>query len=481
MQTQIKAMALNGFSIRRIAMALGISRQSVRKFKEETQGVETEKPTKTRWDGALNWTAIAETKKRGVTAKQLHKEFAPEVKYGRFWRRLRSALKLTVDVTIRRVDVIGERVEVDYTDGIDIVNAQTGVVTKTHLFCGVLPFSSYVFGEFVFTQKLHSFISSHIKMFAAFGGVTPYLVADNLKSGVTRAHRYDPDVNNTYCDFGNHMGFVVMPARPYTPKDKPCVENGIGVIQDNFFQEVRGKIFYSIGELNEWFHEYLKRLNASEMKDYGTSRDARFLEEKKHLKPLPISEFQMMEWKQAKVHPDCHIQVERNFYSVPFQFVSQAVRVRLTSRLVEVFPSDGTVAMAVHARAAGIGKISTNEAHYPEMKLAIKRFDVEAAKRQAAAIGPKTLGLVEGLISGDYPLKHLRRIQGIVRLHSSGAATKAALEYACTMAQQFARPRFQYVKSCALHFDKNGAKPKLVTPHRDADASYLHEKKAGAL
>ena len=116
---------------------------------------------------------------------------------------------------------------------------------------GVLPFSSYTFGEFVSDQKLPTFIGVQERMFAYFGGVTPYLVVDNLKSGVHSAPIcYDPDVNPTYCDFANHMGFAVLPARPYKPRDKGSGESTIGVIQRDFFQEVRNRVFYSLSELN---------------------------------------------------------------------------------------------------------------------------------------------------------------------------------------------------------------------------------------
>ena len=99
-------------------------------------------------------------------------------------------------------------------------------------------------------------------------------------------------------------------------------------------------MFYSLQDLNQALREYLDRLNRQVMKDYGVCRGQRFEEEKKHLKPLPSSRFEMSEWRGAKVHPDCHIQVEKNFYSVPFVYVGQKVRVRLTDKMVEVFSED---------------------------------------------------------------------------------------------------------------------------------------------
>jgi transposase len=475
MQQQIRQMFESGVSVRKIAEALGISRQTVRKF-QKSKAPETgdAAPNAGDWGAGLDWKGISQRNREGVTVKQLHAEFAPEVKYSRFWSNLRTRVPPIPEITIRQVHQAGERVEVDYADGVDIVDARTGVVTKTHLFCGVLPFSSYVFGEFVLNQKLDSFIDSHQRMWLAFGGVTPYVVVDNLKSGVHRAHRYDPDVNPTYCEYANHAGFAVLPARPYRPRDKATVEANIGAIQRSFFQEVHERIFYSLAELNGAFLEFLKRFNATQMKDHGVSREQRFATERPLLRPLPQSPFEMTEWREAKVHPDCHVQVEKNFYSAPHAYVGDSVRIRLTQRLVEIFTNERDC-VATHVRQSGTGKISTNEAHYPDKKLGIKRFEVQAARRQASVIGPRTAELVETLVAVDHPLKHLRRIQGILRLESSRHVSTAALEYACEMALRFRRPRLQYIKSCAEHFRVYGAKLKLVKPERSDGASYLHE------
>jgi transposase len=476
MQEQIRQMHEQGISVRKIAEALGIARQTVRKFIEPGSEEEKEPAVKT-WHSALDWVRIGQLAAKGVTVKQLHAEYAPEVTYWRFWHQLRTSVPLAPEVTLRQVHQPAERVEIDYADGINLVDAQTGERTKTHLFVGTLPFSSYVFGEFVLSQKLASFIESQERMWAYFGGMTPYVVVDNLKSGVHKAHRYDPDINPTYCAYAHHAGFAVLPARPYKPRDKPTVEANIGAIQRSFFQEVREKAFYSLAELNAAFAEFLKRFHATVMKEHGATRAERFATEKPRLKPLPETAFEMAEWRQAKVHPDCHVQVEKNFYSVPYRTVGLSVRVRLTPKLVEVFAKD-TELLATHVRLSGTGKLSTHEAHYPEKKLGFRRFEVHAARKEAERIGPATAKLVETLVEGDYPLKHLRRIQGILRLHSSHDVSTAALEYGCEQALTFSRPRLQYVKACAEHFNAHGGKWKLIRPEREASALYLHEAKA---
>lgn len=482
MQTQIRSLLSQGHSIRKVARALGISRQSVRKYalehKAQAVAAEVEEASAPPTEPASAWQRIAEANAKGVTVKQLHAEHASGQSYWAFRRQLRKYVEAQPkEVTIRLVHAPGERVEVDYADGISIADPKTGVVIKTHLFCAVLPFSSYTFGEFVLNQKLPSFIASQERMWSFLGGVTPYVVIDNLKAGVHKAHRYDPDLNPTYCDYANHTGFAVLPARPYKPRDKAHVEAGIGAIQRGFYQEVREQQFYSLATLNAAFSEYLRRFNEGVMKDHGCSRAARFSIEKQRLKALPHAAFELSEWRQCKVHPDCHVQVEKNFYSVPHQVVGQTVRVRIGGTLVEVF-SDSGEALTAHARLRGTGRFSTNDAHYPDKKLGIKRFEVKAAQKEAEHVGPQTAALVASLISADYPLRHLRRIQGILRLVQSGHVTAEAMEYAATQALQFKKPRLGYIKACAEHFGAAG-RLQLMAPLRAEDDVFLHGLRAG--
>ncbi len=472
MQEQIKIMSSQGVSIRKIAKALGMSRKTVRKILGVTAA--PQKSAAEEKSSLINWTHVREEVGKGCTIKQIHLEVAPEISYLNFWRDFRNEVPLSPEVTIRLHHKPGEKTQIDFCDGISITDSKTGKIRPTQLFVGVLPFSSYTFGEFVESQKLPIFIGVQERMFTFFGGVTPYVVPDNLRSGVSQAHLYDPDVNPTYCDFANHMGFAVLPARPYKPRDKGAGECAIGVIQRGFFQEVRNRTFYLIQELNQVFRKYLDRLNHEVMKDYGVSRAIRFEEEKKFLKTLPSSRFQLSEWRSAKVHPDCHIQVGKNFYSVPFRHVGQKVRVRLTEKMVEIFDEESQT-LAAHSRLPGIHQFSTFDSHYPEAKVSVARFEVHHAKEQADRIGPHVKKLIEELLSGDHPLRHLRRAQGILRLIQSHQVSKEALDYACSQGMLFRKTRLAYIRACAIYFQQNGLKPKLVAPQRSIENVHLRQ------
>src|SRR5256712_4682836 len=475
MQAQIKIMSEQGHSIRSIARVLKLSRRTVRNYLEPAP----QPPSESRsWEEKIHWDHVRQqVYGKGTTVKQIGQEVAPEIAYVKFWRvfREQSGLEASPEqVTIRLNHKPAEKTQVDFCDGVFITERDSGKKILTQFFLGVLPFSSYTFGEFVLDQKLATFIGVQQRMFAYFEGVTPYLVVDNLKSGVHKADLYDPDVNPTYCDFANHMGFAVLPARPYKPKDKGSGESNIGVLQRGFFQEVRNRVFYSLEELNEALRQYLERLNHQVMKDYGVSRAQRFEEEKKHLKALPPSPFEISEWRAAKVHPDCHVQVEKNFYSVPFVYVGQKLRVRLTQKMVEVFSEDSQP-IAAHSRLSGVGKFSTYDSHYPEKKLNVARFEVHHAIEQASKLGPHVEKLVDKLLSTDYPLRHLRRWQGILRLAQRYPITPEALDHACQRALFFYKTRLPHIKNCALYFFSHRQRPTLLAPSRQPHSIHLHQ------
>jgi hypothetical protein len=169
--------------------------------------------------------------------------------------------------------------------------------------------------------------------------------------------------------------------------------------------------------------------------------------------------------------------VEKNFYSVPFVYVGQQLRVRLTEKMVEVFSEDSQP-IAAHSRLTGLGKFSTFDAHYPEKKLSVARFEVHHAKAQAQKLGPEVEKLVDKLFSTDHPLRHLRRVQGILRLAKRYPITPEALNHACQRALLFNKTRLSYIKDCALYFLSHGQRPTLIAPSRQADTLHLHQLSA---
>jgi uncharacterized protein YjiS (DUF1127 family) len=483
---EVARLRAQGMGKKRIAATLGIGVETVRGIcrQQETPGSDPWPDpvlsiSSGHWAEMLPWPEIeAELSKPYATVKALWQEWAPEVHYLRFWRQLRSRVEIdpATKARIRFHYLPGERFEIDYCDGFLITDPKTGKTRKTHLFVCVSAASDYVYGEFVGTQRSSEFLASQNRCFAYFGGVPKVVVVDNLKSGVRESHCYDPILNQRYFEYAKHMGFVVVPARPATPRDKPAIEATIGVIQRQFFASHRNRVFYSLHELNQLFRRYLEELNTDRMKDTGLTRRERFMDEKTALKPLPEVPFESAEYKTAKVHQDCHVQVMNNFYSVPYRHIGQEVRVKITDHLVEIFSSSTHESIAAHPRLKKRGEFSTHPAHYPEQKLITQRLDIRSMRLEADEIGGSFAGVIHALLESSEPLRFFRRIQGLFRLTKTH--TKEALEYACSQALCFKRLDYRFIENLARRYEQMGGAvigvPSASTPIRMAECIFLH-------
>jgi len=476
MQKQILELHLRGYTNRKIAKTLRICRKTVARIVAHGDAVAPTGAPRPEWATAIDWEKVRLEVSKGVPLNILAREQAGDkISYVQFWRQFYKIYPAVPTVTMRLEHKPAEKTFFDYAEGIDIVDRDTGEVKKTSLCCGVMAMSSYTYGEFTFTQKRGELIRSMENAFRYFGGVTPYVTVDNQKAAVNEAHWYDPDVNPAFIDFANHWGFAVIPARPYRPKDKAGNECGIGVIQRQFYQEVRDKTFYSLSELNAEFRKYLERLNQAVMKDWGVTRTERFEGERHLLKPCPTQNWEVAEWRSAKVHADCLVQVLKKFYSVPFKYVGLEVRVKVTSKLIEVFDRDLNP-LSAHARLHGKELYSIDPRHYPEEKVALTQFSVQQAIKLSERVGPETAKLVKHLLGGNYPLRYLRRVQGILRLQHSNRVSRAGLEYAARMGMTYGKHQYTYIQGTAEYFDKNGNKPSIVKapPVREASTMHLH-------
>ena len=156
-----------------------------------------------------------------------------------------------LDLVMRQTHRAGEKLFVDYAgQGIPVVNSHSGEVHEAAIFVAVLGASNYTYAEATWTQSLPDWIGSHVRTFAALGGVPEIVVPDNLKAAVTRAHRYEPEINRTYADLAQHYGFAIIPARAAKPRDKAKVEVGVQVVERWILARLRHHTFFSLAEVN---------------------------------------------------------------------------------------------------------------------------------------------------------------------------------------------------------------------------------------
>lgn len=237
--------------------------------------------------------------------------------------------------------------------------------TKVELFVATLGASSYTYVETTADQSLPNWIRAHTNALEFFEGSPTVDVSDNLKSGVAKACRYEPTIRRTYEELARHYGAVVLPARPYKPKDKAKVEVAVQVAKRWILAALRNETFASLDALNERIRELWDILNHRRMRTYGASRRELFERlDMPYLLPL-ASRFVYGEWKRCTVHIDYHIDVDGHFYSVPHElrFDDKHPEARITATTVAVYSRGKR--LALHARGFRRGGFTTVPEHKP--------------------------------------------------------------------------------------------------------------------
>lgn len=406
-------------------------------------------------DRALpNWAALhQELKKPGVTLTLLWQEYrAPHPHgygYSQFCERYRQwARRLTP--SMRQVHRAGEKLFVDFSGKRPhLIDPTTGEAVVVELFVGVLGASGLIYAEATRSQELPWWVGAHMRMLEYFHGSTAIWVPDQLKSGVTTASRYEPEINRSYADLARHYGAVVIPARPATPTDKPLVEVSVQIAQRWVLAVLRHQTFFTLADLNAAIRERIDAINDRPMQRFGISRRRLFDQiDRPALKPLPATRYELAEWKGCRVNIDYHVEIAHNFYSVPSQLVHERVDARFTAATVEVFFKNRPV--AAHARLTGRGRYATQLAHMPRAHRAHAEWTPSRLIAWAEQTGPATGRLVAGILERrPHPEQGYRACLGLMRLGREYGAER--LEAACQRAESLRSYRFRTVEHILHH------------------------------
>lgn len=334
----------------------------------------------------------------------------------------------------------GQEAQVDFGSAGKMRDRKTGKLRTCYCFVMTLSYSRHQYVEFVFDQKIATWIGCHIRAFESFGGVPQEVVVDNLKAAVIRASLDDPVLSEPYRKMAHHYGFLVHPCRIKTPEHKGKVENGVHYVQRNFLAGAEFlDIDEAVREVKHWVSEQ------AGLRVHGTTREqplGRFLEaEASALMPLPREPFELVEVRQAKVHRDCHIEIAGAYYSVPFKYVGQSLEVYLFERVVQIY--NGLELVVTHERATRKGHRITRIEHYPPEKSIYLSRPREYCRRRAYAIGPKCGDAVSTLLE-TRPLDNLRAVQGIIGLADKYGDKR--LEAACGRALYYGDGRYRRIR-----------------------------------
>ncbi len=305
---------------------------------------------------------VNELKKPGCTRQHLWNRYKQEhvdnYSYSQFCQLFGDWLD-SKKVSGKLHHIAGEKLYIDYAGKkLQIVDKETGEIKDVEVFVAVLPASNYTYVEASYDQTRESLVKSVGNCLVYFGGVTLAIVPDNLKSAVTKASKYEPVINKTFRDMGQHYGCVINPTRTYSPQDKALVESAVNLVYQRIYYHLSNMTFFSLSDLNNQIHILLEKYNRYKMQTSGISRLKQFIEiEKEHLSVLPNEPYLIKNYNRAKVQKMGYIYLseQKNYYSVPYRYIGKHVEVQHTMDTVEIFYNKER--LATHVKRVIVGGI----------------------------------------------------------------------------------------------------------------------------
>jgi transposase len=397
-----------------------------------------------------DWTEVhTELKGKGVTLALLWEEYQADTphayRYSRFcqmYRNWAGKLKLSM----RQIHKAGEKLFVDYAGHtLPIVDPRTGEIRVSQIFVSVLGASNYTFAEATWSQDLSDWLGSHRRSFEFFGGVPQIVVPDNLKSGVSKPCRYEPDINPSYQDLAEHYGTAVIPARVRKPQDKAKAEVAVQIVERWILARLRKHTFFSLAEANAAISELLIDLNNRPFKKLpGSRREAFESLDRPALQPLPATPYEFARWKKVRASIDYHVEVDGHYYSVPYQLQGKQLDARITTGCIELSHKNKRVAS--HVRSAQKGRHTTIAEHMPKAHKSYVDWTPQRLIGWAAGTGTQTAAMVEAILASRcHPQQGFRSAMGLIRLSKKYSSER--LEAACTLAMAGQATSYKSVKS----------------------------------
>ena len=392
-----------------------------------------------------------ELKRVGVTIQQLWEEYRQEQPDGYSYSQFCYHFQVWRDgdeVTMHIEHKVGDKLFVDFAGKkLTVSEPHRGVRREVESFVAVLGASQLGYLEAVETQQKADLIAASGGALDYIGGVPAAIVPDCLKSAVTKADSYEPDLNRAYAAFARHYGMVVLPTRSRKPKDKALVEQTVRLMYQRVYAKLRDRTFYSIDELNAAIRPLVDAHNATRFQRLPYSRRELFDRiERDALQPLPAERFELMQTLDLKVQFNYHIELreDRHYYSVPWRLKGTRVQVLYNDRMVEIYHDH--LRVAAHQRARTAGGYTTVADHMPPQHRFYADWSPERILRWAGAIGPEVAALVGKVLDeGEHPEQGFKVALGIIDLHRKYGEER--LQRACGRALEFRYHSYKAVKN----------------------------------
>jgi transposase len=311
-------------------------------------------------------------------------------RYTQFKKHFQGYLKRN-QISARWEHKFGDKMFMDFTGKkLPVTNKVSGEVEWKEVLVVILGGSQYTYVEAVNSQQLEDVLNAVQNAFLFFAGVTQAIVCDNLKSAVTKADSYEPEVNRNFNALALHYSTVVLPTRSIKPKDKALVEGAVKLVYQWIFRPLDETTFFSLADLNAAIRYQLDTYNNYLFQHRNYSRRDLFIsQEKPLLEALPAERFERRIYREVKVNKDIHVwfNSDQHYYSVPYQYKGKRVRIEATSRTIEIYCYHNHGRIATHQRSCVKGGFTTNKDHLPPNIRFVKDWSLEQFSKLAEEVG----------------------------------------------------------------------------------------------
>ena len=411
-----------------------------------------------------------ELRRKGVTLMLLWQEYRAAFEGRRTWAYTQfcehyKAFAKTLKRSMRQQRRAGEKLFIDYAGP----TLELADGTRAQIFVAAMGASSYTFACATADQSMRSWLGARARARRFSGGVPQLIVPDNPRALVSNACRYEPKLNETVRDFARHYDVSILPARPYSPKDKASAESAVQVVERWLKARLRHTVLANVHAADAALAALLPSLNDRRFQKLDGSRASFFAAlDAPALSPLPAQPWQWATFKTVRVHIDYHVEVEGHRYSVSHSLVAMELEARITDALVELLHRGQRV--ACHARSARRGGFTTLDEHMPAAHRAHKQWTPERLIHWGSGIGANTGRFVTELLQRfRHPEHGYRSCLGLLGLAKRYGPER--VEAACTLALELGAGRYRDVREILLNgrdlVARPAPEPEWVAPVHD--------------
>jgi transposase len=338
-----------GWGKKRIAKELGISKRTVKHYLMQKEWRPYKRiGLKKKLDGLEDWlekTFYLHKGNAAVVHQELIRQHQIKVNPSTVERAVRPFRKNLIAraiATVRFETPPGKQMQIDFgTMTLKIM----GEEKKVHFFAAVLGYSRRQYVKAFTHERQTAWFEGMEGAFSHFGGIPEQVLLDNAKALVTSHNLLTREVifNDRLHAFASYWKFIPKACAPYRARTKGKDENTVKYLKRNM---IAGREFLSWEELEEHIAWWLKEI--SDVRIHGTTEERpidRFQNEVSILRPLegrpPF--YQARELKRI-VQSDACVEVDSNFYSVPWKFIKQQVIVQIINENLKIFHSSEEIA-----------------------------------------------------------------------------------------------------------------------------------------